>query len=407
MTGKLLVFETHPIQYRAPVFQAMQRLAPDSFEVFYASDFSVRGYKDAGFGTSFAWDTPLLSGYPYRVLGNETERRLDHWSGLTAKGIDAIVGAARPSAVLLSSMGYAFTWAAYGAALRRGIPVWLRMETQDEAQPRGPVKGLIRALTYRALYAGVAKAFYIGQLSREHLLRHGVPERRLAAAHYCTPNPQAALSAAQKTQRRAELRTALGLPHGAVVVAFFGKLIPKKDPALILHALARMKALVGRPLAYLVVGAGELEDAMRTAAASLQASSNVQTVFAGFINQSKLPDYYLAADIVALPSRQAGETWGLVINEALHAGCAAVVSQFVGCNRDFGAWERVRVIPVGDDAALAAAIEQLAAFPRSFDWAEKRMQAYSTEAAAAAIVQAMPSPPSPAPAVLKPFNSDR
>jgi glycosyltransferase involved in cell wall biosynthesis len=390
MAGKLLIFETHPIQYRAPVFQALQQLAPDSFEVCYASDFSVRGYKDEGFGTSFAWDTPLLSGYPYRVLGNETERRLDHWSGLTAKGIDGLVGEAKPCAVLLSSMSYGYTWAAYWAALRRGIPVWLRMETQDEALPRGPVKGVLRALAYRVLYAGVDRAFYIGQLSREHLLRHGLPEQRLTAAHYCTPNPQAALSEEDKMLRRTAVRVALGLAPDAMVVAFFGKLIPKKDPALILQALASHTPRPGRPLAFLVVGSGELEEPMRAQAAALEADRGVKTVFAGFINQSKLPDYYLASDIVVLPSRQAGETWGLVINEALHAGCAAIVSDKVGCHRDFGAWERVRVIPVGDEAGLASAIEQLAAFARSFDWAERLMQDYSTEAAAAALFRSMP-----------------
>jgi glycosyltransferase involved in cell wall biosynthesis len=238
------------------------------------------------------------------------------------------------------------------------------------------------------LYAGVAKAFYIGQLSREHLLRHGLPEGRLAAAHYCTPNPQATLSEADKLQRRAALRASLGLAPDAVVVAFFGKLIAKKDPELILQALARVAPQPGRPLALLVVGSGELEAPMRAQAAALEAGHGVKTVFAGFINQSKLPDHYLACDIVVLPSRQAGETWGLVINEALHAGCVAIVSDKVGCYRDFGAWERVRVIPVGDAAALAHAIEQLARYPRDFLWAEAGMARYSTEAAASAIVDA-------------------
>jgi len=163
---KLLVFESHPIQYRAPVFQAMQHIAPDAFEVVYASDFSVRGYKDEGFGASVAWDTPLLSGYPHRVLNNETPRRAEHWSGLTAQGVDRLVGEIRPQAVMLSSMSYKFSWAAYWGALRRGIPIWLRMETQDEALERGAFKGLVRSIVYRLLYAGVARAFYIGQLSR-------------------------------------------------------------------------------------------------------------------------------------------------------------------------------------------------------------------------------------------------
>lgn len=389
MGKRLLVFETHPIQYRAPVFQAMQRLAPDSFEVVYASDFSLRGYKDAGFGAALAWDVPLLAGYPNRVLGNETERRADHWSGLTARGIDRLVGELRPDAVMLSSMSYSFNWAAYWGALRRGIPIWIRMETQDEAFERAPLKGFVRGLVYRVLYAGVDKAFYIGQLSREHLLRHGMKPRQLVAAHYCTPDPLAEVDVEAKTRRRDDLRASLGLDPGCVVVSFFGKLIPKKDPQLIQRALAHLDPGSGRRLAMLVVGAGELEAAMRASAADLESRNGVRTVFAGFVNQSRLSDYYLASDIVALPSRRAGETWGLVINEALHAGCAAIVSEAVGCHRDFGGWERLRVVPVGDDGALAAAIDELARYPRSFDWAAARMRDYSTEAAAAAMVDAL------------------
>lgn len=389
MATRLLVFETHPIQYRAPVFQAMQRLAPDTFEVVYASDFSVRGYKDAGFGAAVAWDVPLLAGYPNRVLGNETEQRAEHWSGLTARGVDRLVGELRPDAVLLSAMQYSYNWAAYWAALRRGIPIWIRMETQDEAFERPRLKGLVRGLVYRAIYAGVHRAFYIGQLSREHLLRHGMKAGQLTAAHYCTPDPLAGVAADERGRRRDTLRASMGIEPACVVVAFFGKLIPKKDPQLIQRALARMTPKPGRRVVMLVVGAGELEAPMRASAAALQARDGIRTVFAGFINQSKLADYYLASDIVVLPSRRAGETWGLVVNEALQAGCAAIVSDAVGCHRDFGTWERMRVVPVGDDAALAAAIDELAELPRSLDWAEAHMRDYSTDAAAAALVDAM------------------
>lgn len=389
MPPKLLIFETHPIQYRAPVFQAMQKLAPDNFEVVYASDFSARGYKDEGFGTNFAWDVPLLSGYPHRVLNNETDRLAEHWSGLTAAGVDALVGQLRPAAVLLSSMSYSFTWAAWWAAVRRGIPVWIRMETQDEASERGPLKAIARSLIYRALYSTVSQAFYIGQLSRKHLLRFGVPEKRLIAAHYCTPNPFAAMPNDEKGNRRKATRNQLGIATDSTVVAFFGKLIPKKDPALIMTAVAQLQSQSSCPMAILIVGSGELEDEMRKQADELEFLTGIKTHFVGFINQSRLPDYYLASDLVVLPSRKMGETWGLVINEALQAGCAAVVSDAVGCSRDFGSWPRVRVVPVGDADAMSKAIEELAALPHDFCWADKLIGAYSTDAAARAVVSAI------------------
>jgi glycosyltransferase involved in cell wall biosynthesis len=110
-----------------------------------------------------------------------------------------------------------------------------------------------------------------------------------------------------------------------------------------------------------------------------------RVVFPGFVNQRDLPGCYLAADMLVLPSRRMGETWGLVVNEALHAGCGAIVSEAVGSHREFGTWERVRVFKEGDAAACAKAIEALGRYPRSFDWCAKAMERYSVQAAAAAI----------------------
>ena len=52
--------------------------------------------------------------------------------------------------------------------------------------------------------------------------------------------------------------------------------------------------------------------------------------FAGFRNQSELPRYLAAADVLVLPS-DAGETWGLVVNEAMACGLPAIVSRAAGC----------------------------------------------------------------------------
>ena len=396
-TPRLLVFETHPIQYRAPVFQALERLQPGLFEVVYASDFSVRGYDDPGFGAKLSWDVPLLSGYSHSVLGNDAPDGIGRWSGLTGKGVDRLIAETRPAAVLLSSMSYAFNLAAYWAALRRGIPVWIRMETQDTATERGPMKRLLRSLVYRLLYKGVSKAFYIGRLSREHLLRHGLREDQLAAGHYCTPDPLAPRSPDEKEAMRAALRSELGIPADHVVVAFFGKFIAKKDPEIVLRALS-IGTPAGRATTCLMVGSGELEPALRELAATLESRQGIRTVFAGFINQSKLPAYYLASDIVVLPSRRMGETWGLVVNEALQAGCGVVMSEAVGSHRDFGGWERVRVIPIEGERELVAALAELAALPRAAAWASAGMRDYSIDATAKALRDAVLALPAASPA---------
>jgi glycosyltransferase involved in cell wall biosynthesis len=72
-----------------------------------------------------------------------------------------------------------------------------------------------------------------------------------------------------------------------------------------------------------------------------------------------MPRVYAAADLVVLPSFGPGESWGLVVNEALCSGKAVLVSTQVGCQRDLVFHgQNGLVFPAGDFAALTAALRQ-------------------------------------------------
>src|SRR6185312_13783826 len=122
----------------------------------------------------------------------------------------------------------------------------------------------------------------------------------------------------------------------------------------------------------LFVGAGQLRGKLEAAAAA----AGCDALFAGFQSQSEIGDYYLATDSLVLPSRRMGETWGLVVNEGLQAGCGVIISSAVGCGADFGGWNRVRVIGVGEAAAAARAWTELAPLPRDFGWARPQLAPY-------------------------------
>jgi glycosyltransferase involved in cell wall biosynthesis len=78
------------------------------------------------------------------------------------------------------------------------------------------------------------------------------------------------------------------------------------------------------------VGDGELKGELLTCAV---AAPSIAVRHVGFKQQRELSAYYHSADLFVLPSRH-GETWGLVVNEALHHGVPAVVSEAVGCAPD-------------------------------------------------------------------------
>ena len=386
----LLIFESHPIQYRTPVYARLAQLRPRAVHVCFASDFSVRGGNDPGFGTNVAWDSDLLAGYSFTVLRSDLTQAPTSWGALDGRGVAALINRLKPRAILLNSLNYRFDYIAYLSALVRGIPVWIRCETQDQAYSRSRLKSALRSVYYRLIYKGIQRAFPIGQLNREHWLAHGFrPGQVRTPAHYCTVDRVSPLSELDRLSRRSLIRAQLGIAEHDLLVTFFGKFIPKKDPLLLFSCLPFLPASLRQQIKLLFVGSGTLQQQLERAALIAKKNHQVESFFPGFINQSALVNWYLAADVVVLPSRQAGETWGLVANEALQAGCGVVVSEAVGCAADFGCWERFRTIPVGSAEGLANALQDLATYPRQFNWAADALNLYSIEAAAQALALAI------------------
>jgi glycosyltransferase involved in cell wall biosynthesis len=389
----ILIFETHPIQYKAPIYRRLQQLRPDSFRVIYATDGSMRDGLDAEFGRKVTWDTPLMEGYPHTVLGNQRTTTLQGFRSLSGRGVFKLLRQEKPQAVLLAPFLFEYDMTVFLACQLLRIPVWIRVETQDEAVVRPKWKGDLRTAFYWLAYKRMAHGFYIGILNRDHLMRHGMPMEKLSFAPYASPLAFPP-DTATKQKLRDETRAKLGIKPDETLLLFSGKLIEKKNPALVLQALALLPAEVSKRMRVVFVGSGELEPMLKAEAQKFPG----QVQFAGFINQTELPAYYLAADVLLLTSRRMGETWGLVVNEAMTAGCGVIMTSAVGSSRDFLNVERVRVIPEGSSNACAQAIMGLAKIPRSFDWAATVLAPYSIEAAAQAIATKIDSLPSAKPA---------
>src|SRR5580698_7313357 len=65
---RLAYLVSHPIQYQAPLLRRIVQEPDIDLTVFFGSDFSLRAYKDHGFGVEVAWDTPLTEGYKHFFL---------------------------------------------------------------------------------------------------------------------------------------------------------------------------------------------------------------------------------------------------------------------------------------------------------------------------------------------------
>ena len=152
----------------------------------------------------------MLSGYQHTVLNCEKGEPLSSWGSLTGKGVKEMIDKIKPDAVLLLGLNYRYDLVAYIEAKRRGIPVWLRCETQDYATHRSGIKSFVRSMIYRVAYSALSRVFYIGELNKKHYLKHGVASSKLRPARYGTVDRFAGMSDAEKNQKRNQFRMAAG-----------------------------------------------------------------------------------------------------------------------------------------------------------------------------------------------------
>jgi glycosyltransferase involved in cell wall biosynthesis len=216
---------------------------------------------------------------------------------------------------------------------------------------------------------------------------------RLVFSPYCVDATPFQADEAARARLRADARRELRVGDDERVILYSGKLSQRKGVELLPDAVRLLPPALRERVTLVFVGDGEERAALQARGAS---APSVKTIVAGFQNQTRLSPFYHAADVLTLPSRHA-ETWGLVVNEALHHGLPCVVSDRVGCAPDLiRPGVTGEVFEAGSAAGLAVALEHT--LGRSVDIDEaaraacrRHVAGYSVDRAAAGIAQAYAS----------------
>ena len=349
---RLGILTTHPVQYYVPLYRALAREL--DLEVFFSHRQTAAGQAAAGFGVGFEWDVPLLDGYAHTFLDNRARRpSTDTFAGTHTPEIGRLIRQGKFDAFLVQGWYTRSLWQAMIACWTSGTPLLIRGDSHL-GTPRSGVRRAVKEVLYRSFIPRYDGYLVVGEQAREYLLYYGADPARMDFTPHFVDAEFFRTHAARAD--RAALRAELGSGPDTLWLLFVGKLLPEKRPADLISAAAALRAQ-GRDVRVAYVGAGPL-------AADLGTAATVQDVpirRLGFKNQTELPAYYAAADLLVLPSDS--ETWGLVVNEAFACGTPAVVSDAVGCRPDLitdaDPGRTGAAFPVGDPAALAAAVERV------------------------------------------------
>lgn len=352
--NRLAVLITHPVQYFKPVFQALAAYEDLKVKVFFGCNHGVKPSLDPDFGVSFAWDSAPTAGFDHCFLSESPLANLAKPATaiqLAWKGC-AQIRKWKADAVLIFAYSPLFITASTLMLAANGEKLLLRADGTDRAFQRGPWKSLLKDQLLRRYYCLFSQIFPIGSDSNDHFARLGVPPQRRKAVPFAVDVEYFQRQVEHWMPQRNELRRALQIPATAEVLLSVGKLTPVKGPLLLAKALALLPAERKRQLWLVVVGDGPLRGAF---AAAIEEQLPCRSCFVGFQNQSQLGRYYAVADTLVFPSVQ-GETWGLVVNEALQFGLRVVASDHPGCARDLLGVAPHRLFPSGDPQALAQAL---------------------------------------------------
>lgn len=188
-----------------------------------------------------------------------------------------------------------------------------------------------------------------------------------------------------------------GYPRSGKTVLFLGRYDePRKGMAVLLGALPALVERFG-DVQILIVGRGD-EDELRESVGDLAGHLR----FLGQVDDAEKASALRSADVYCAPNT-GGESFGIVLVEAMAAGTPVVASDLDAFRRVLQDGKAGRLVPVEDSEALAAGlisvlcddglraryVRAAAAAVRRYDWtvvADEIMRVYETVAAAGAKV---------------------
>lgn len=157
-------------------------------------------------------------------------------------------------------------------------------------------------------------------------------------------------------------------------ILFLGRLVDRKGCADLLAAIRLLQDQGQTGYEVVICGKGPLQGQLSDYAIR----HRLPVTFTGFVSEADKPGYFASADIAVFPSR-GGESFGIVLIEAMASGKAAVLA---ANNSGYSSVMKDRpelLVPVAEPAALAERIGFLLAHPEARAAAAKWGEQYSRQ----------------------------
>lgn len=311
---RLVVLQTHPIQYYAPLYAELAKRGLIDLHVVYLTDSGAQPYHDAQFGKQITWDIPLLEGYAHSFLQSGTGIQGRTFLQRNDPALTRVLKQLTPDWLLIYGYASWMNWRALLWAKRHRVRVAYSSDSNLRHQRAG-MKQLAKYWVVRLFFKMIDAFFATSEANADYLAHFGVDKERISRIPFAIDVGRFQAGIPDLGARR---------PYDFI---WAGKLIGMKRPGDFIAALVLVASRTTRKITAAIAGDGIMLDSIRDQASALPRNCLVE--FLGFVNQQKMPSILQRADTLVFSSE--GDAYGLIATEAAAAGLALIVAENNGC----------------------------------------------------------------------------
>jgi glycosyltransferase involved in cell wall biosynthesis len=329
----LVILNTHPIQYYAPIWSRLSKYKNLNFEIWYLHKNINRNF-DEEFNTKVIWDFNLLKGYKYRFPSNSESFFRFFYPFKLPLNFFSLILRKKVKVILLPGWGSRECWEIVFISLFIPIDLWIRGDSHLININRKTLKSHLKKFLLSFFFKRISKFLFVGSSNKNLYTFYGIPKKKMIFTPHAVDNNFFRKNAYLPNKEWRRFRQKYKIPPDAFCILFAGKFISVKNPLLLIYSLRFLsKRLPNFKFHLLYVGSGILKNEIQDLWNSyFLGNKSLSISFTGFLNQSSMPKVYAISDILVLPSTS--ETWGLVVNEAYASSLPCIVSNVCGCAED-------------------------------------------------------------------------
>ncbi len=248
------------------------------------------------------------------------ERMEDLCSKYVSKRLYQELDTQKPDILIAGAVAFPSGATAVRWARERKVPVIIMDNARLKDVPRSGFVNWIK----RRVYANVDAILLPAESHIPDYRFWGIPERSMFFGVNVVDNDYFVKHARCFLSKDQDIRNQFDLPQHYFLGV--GRQIPKKNWHTLIQAFCRATGQVTNDWGLVLIGEGPEAPKLM----DLAKETRAKIIFLPFQDQESLCQFYATAECLVLLS-SVGETWGLVVNEAMASGLPVIVSKECGC----------------------------------------------------------------------------